>query len=488
MDELFALDMENYFPGFGTVDFVNGYRYHSKSIGSGAVSGLASYKDASGVEYLIASGADNKVYNASTASSAATDITGAAVLGGPMLYFQSFNGYLFMSDGLASENLYRWAGSGNIAVSTFTVGGSNIDTVGPLAAYKSRFYTLLQSSPAIPKYTLVYYGDVNAVSGAMESFDFRSLLRDGGAGMFIGSVTRAKDFSEEELFCFISDKGEILVYSGDYPAATNWQIVGHYSIPRPLGPRAFFYIGANLCIITSQGVIAMSEIMGGSATGRYLGLSDAITPAFTAAATTTLFGNTAWCGVNYPRGNFAVCNIPVTSGSVSNQFYMNTTTQAWCKRTNQNAFCWAIHKDELYFGGLSGRVFKADNGYFDENPASEGNVLSRSTKLRPAFNYLNDRESQKRFIEARPILYESEGLNLVMGADVDFADNAPSSANAVTDSNDLSYKLYRPQVPLEGIGQALCCRFEQTVTTKRRSIQAIQVLYEPGEEIQPGVA
>lgn len=483
MDETYAGEMENYFPAFGTVDLVRGYRYHSKSIGVGAVRALGVLKSTQ-YNKLVAVGDDNIVYDATTGSASATEIMpGATTLSLPPIYMQFFNDRLFLTSGssaTASDIVYSWTGTGDIASAAFTIGGNPAYGLGPMAAYRSRLYFLQLSTPITANIrTSLFYGGVDAVTGALTEFPFKSLLKLGGYGVFIGSVTRAKDFSEDELLCIISDQGEILVYQGDYPGSSTWGLIGHYFVPRPLGPKSFFYIGANLCIVTGQGVIPMSEVMGGTATGTYLTLSDAITPSFTDAATTTLLDNYAWCGVNYTRGNFAVVNIPVTANAVSNQFYMNTKTQAWCKRSNQNAFCWTIFNDELYFGGLNGRVFKADNGYFDEDPASEGAVLSKTVKVRSAFNYFGDREKKKQFVAAIPTIYQSEGMDLTMDVDVDFGNTTATSRE--TDSTDTAYKLYQPTMGLKGIGDCASIRIDGTVTTKRSSWQATKVIWNDGD-------
>lgn len=484
MDPRYAIVMDNYFPAFGTVDLVKGYRYHSKSIGSGAVQALAVLKTTD-YNKLVAVGSDKFVYDASTASSAATKIKLTAadnVLTSAPIYLQFFKDRLFITCGKSGGNdfVYSWTGTGDALSAGFTISGGTAVGLGPMATYKYRLYFLQNSSATTAAInTSLFYSGYDSITGALTEFPFKSFLRLGGYGVFVGSVTRAKDFSEDELLCIITDQGEILVYEGLYPGSADWNLVGHYVVPRPLGPKAFFYIGANLCIITSQGLIPMSEVMGGTATGSYLTLSDAITPSFTDAATTTLLEDTAWCGVNFPRGNFAVCNIPVTSGATSDQYYMNTKTQAWCRRTNQNAFCWAIYGDELYFGGLSGRVFKAHNGTFDENPASEGATLSKTTKLRTAFNYFDDPRSVKKFTHVRPIVYESNGLTMMIDMDVDYADRTPSST--VTNLGDNSYKVYRPMCGLSAIGKAGSVHVEMGEGDKRRSFQAFEVFYNQGD-------
>lgn len=462
----YAIELENFFPNFGTVDLVKGYRQHATGVGSGIVYGVAEYSY-QGNRYLIATGVDNKIYNA-TSAGAATDITGATTPVNEIIYFQQFKNRLFMTSGGSSDKIFYWDGSGNCSFDPYGA----FAAYGPMTIYKSRWY-----GAQVPD-TIIGYSAVDSTSGTLTTFDVTSLLQKGGTISFIGSVTRAKDFSEDVLFCIISDQGEILVYQGDNPGSATWSLLGQYLIPRPLGRKAFFYLGANLCIMTSQGVIPMSEIMGGTPSGKFLTLSDPIVTAFTDAATTTLHNDNAWTGINYPRGNFVVCNIPVTSGSVTNQFYMNSTTQAWCKRTNQNAFCWALYNDELYFGGLNGKVFKADNGYFDEDPANTGQALTRTIKLRHAYNYFEDAMRVKQFTEAQPIIYQSEGLDLTLDINVDYADTTATSR--LTDTADTSYKLYRPYMGLNGLGTAGSIRIDGTVTTKRASLQATKVFWNEG--------
>lgn len=467
MDAMYAVEMENYFPGFGSVDLVNGYRYYSSGIGSGAVVALAELYTGS-TRKLVACGSDNHIYSCNSGG-AATDL-GAGGSATPWLYTVQFKNLIFISNGVAS--LRSWDGAAGATTDSGAILGLPTAGTRAMGVYKGRLYGTLGT-------TSVWFTALDSTTVFQSVFDFSSLLKYGGNITFIGSITRAKDFNEDVLFCIITDQGEILVYQGEYPSAANWSILGQYFIPRPMGPKAFYYIGANLCIITNQGTIPMSSIMGGTSDGRYLTMSDNITSAFTAAASTTLLNDTAWCGVNYPRGNFAVNNIPVTSGAVSNQFIMNTTTQAWCKRTNQNAFSWAVFNDELYFGGLNGKVFKADNGYFDEDPSNTGAVLSRSTKLRPAYNYMDNPESVKTFTEAQVFMYESEGLDITVDADIDYANRTATSQNIDT-SKGTSYQFYNNRVGLTGIGNAASIRFDGTVTTKRRSIQALKVYYKEG--------
>ena len=162
---------------------------------------------------------------------------------------------------------------------------------------------------------------------------------------------------------------------------------------------------------------------------------------------------------------------------------MNTQTRAWAKFTNQNAICWALHNNNLYFGTVTGSnnsfVGLADNGYFDENMESAGAALTRTTKMRPAYNFFGDASHKKRFLFAIPHMFQSEGMQLTMDADVDFK-NVAATQTVTPDNADTSYKYYAPNVGLASVGKCASIRIDQSVTTKRLSIQAIEVFWETG--------
>jgi hypothetical protein len=85
----------------------------------------------------------------------------------------------------------------------------------------------------------------------------------------------------------------------------------------------------------------------------------------------------------------------------------------------------------------------------------------------------------KQFTECRPIVQQSEGLTLTLDVNVDYNDVVATST--VTDTTDTAYKLYLPRMGLNGIGKAASVRIDGTVTTKRMSLQALEVLWNEGD-------
>lgn len=484
MGSEYAVEMVNFFPKRTSVDLRNGYRYHSKGIGSGAVIALATLKTAS-LYRLVAVGSNNTLYDATAdSSSTANSIQGGISTANPFYYFQQYRDRLFVSTGAnVIDAVYMWTGTGDFVGVTYTstLSGAATRGLGPMTTYRSRLYFVQVRDPSGLVGTSIWYSGLDSIGGALTEFSFKSVLRFGGSAAFIGVITRAKDFSEDSLFCIITTSGEVLVYEGDWPAAAGWRLIGHYVIPRPLGLRAFFYVGADLHVITSQGVISIQAVLGGNVVGgRYSTISTNIDEAISEAATFALLDDPYWVGANYPKGGYTVINIPITSGSVSEQYVMNNLSGSWCRFTGQNAFCWEVFNDKLYFGGLSGRVFNADNGYYDEDPANEGAALTRSIKLRHSYNDLGDPTHNKQITLAQPIMYQSEGLALQMRADADFENVAATAADAIpVDNTDTAYKFYKPTANMDTVGTHFSMRIDQTVTTKRFSLNAIKVIYKP---------
>jgi hypothetical protein len=104
----------------------------------------------------------------------------------------------------------------------------------------------------------------------MTGVDYSSIL-DNNAHLTYGfSFTYNQGTSNEELFCIGNNTGEILVYSGDYPAATNWTLIARLRIPElfPITSRgvaaAPLKFGSEVLIATRQGLVAFSSVLGGS--------------------------------------------------------------------------------------------------------------------------------------------------------------------------------------------------------------------------------
>ena len=108
------------------------------------------------------------------------------------------------------------------------------------------------------------------------------------------------------------------------------------------------------------------------------------------------------------------------------QFVMNTQTRQWCRFTGQDARSWTLLNDALYFGGVNGKVYKADTGYVDgANPIAY--------RAKQAFNYFGARGNVKHWTMARlTLLTDATVINGAVYIDTDFGSQDQTASGAIT--------------------------------------------------------
>lgn len=477
MDPLFAVDIENYFPNSGTVDLRNGYLLFASSVGTGYVDSMASLEYGS-VSKLVAvtdSSGNYRVFDAS--SGTGSDISGGVNFITPACQMLQFRDRLFIKPSYptGTADVYHWTGTGNIVASAFTGPGGDDKDLLAIGAYKNRLYFGQYTAPSI------WYGGVDAVTGALTEFPLTSVLSKGPTTiLFVGSTARAKQYAEDDLLCIVTQAGEVLLYSGDYPGSGTWQIIGKYIIPPPVGPKGFFYSGSDLNIVTRLGVMSVKKMLSGDYANSWPSLSENIENEFVDAYSVDPVSFYINSGIAYPKGQYLLANYHA-GNDVYKQLIMNTTTGAWTLFTNQNARSWGIWATDLYFGSSGGKIYKANTGYFDDN--GSGVASSRTKKLRFAFNYFGEPTTRKSFVAAIPTVYQSEGLDITANIDVDYTDTTATSQETDT-SKGTSYQIYQPRLGLVAdSGNAGSFRIDGTCTTKRESIEAVKIIWNEGTDI-----
>jgi hypothetical protein len=220
--------------------------------------------------------------------------------------------------------------------------------------------------------------------------------------------------------------GDIFVYQGSDPSSANdWSLIGIFRSGAPLSIRSNVKLGADLVVMTKDGYLPLSKVLGLARIDRGQGISDKIDPEVKRVAQ-TYGSNYGWQAIFYPRGNMALFNIPL-GNSTYEQHVLNVRTGAWCKFTGWNARCFGVFNDRLYFGG-NGSVYLADNERADDGEAISGSVQT-------AWSYPGGRGFKKKFTASR-ILYQTNenGTEITAKSAVDYGS---MSTNAVITSAGL---------------------------------------------------
>ena len=409
MAEDFAVELENVFPNLTSCDIRAGFASHSTGNGTGAVETLVEYAGPSTRKLLAASG--SVIYDASAAGGSTSIATGKSNARWQTTMFGTSGGnFLYMVNGEDAPIYYN----GSAFVTPSLAGVTAADIVN-VTAHQRRLFFVFNNS-------LIFgYLPVVSVAGTVATFDIGGLCKKGGYIQAIGTWTRDGGAGPDDLFVAITSEGECIIYSGiDPSSATAWNLVGVFSIGKPIGRRCLEKSGSDITVITQDGAISLATFL---PIDQVAGLSQAMSTNIqneflkSARSYSDIFG---WQSIHYPQGSYSLFNIPKTTLE-SDQYVINTQTGAWCKFTGQNAACWSLFNGDLYFGSQSGGVvFKADTNSSD----NDGDI---NWKIRPAFSYYGSRGNKKLFTMCRPNMTTNTVLEYAVDLNLNFSDINPTT-------------------------------------------------------------
>ena len=187
-----------------------------------------------------------------------------------------------------------------------------------------------------------------------------ALFERGGSLLFGTTFSMDSGDGLDDHCVFVTDRGEVAVFGGLHPGASDWRMEGRYVIGDPLNANAFFHVGGDLAICTGDGIVSLTSIARGD---RVKARAEALTKPI---------GDT-WRDATAERGSFpfnatlwrdrAMLAVGVTpAGNKRRVLVMNAETGAWCVYTGWDFRCSCVSADKLYFGTGDGRVAKAETG------------------------------------------------------------------------------------------------------------------------------
>lgn len=269
----------------------------------------------------------------------------------------------------------------------------------------------------------VWFTDTDAISGACGLLDLGPVFVEGGTLAGMAAWTRDGGAGPDDFAVFTSTQGQVAVYQGTDPTdPDNWSLVGVFSLSEPLGKRSLIQYGADLVLLTTAGVLPMSQAAVFNRTQEQsVALTAKIQEAFAKAS--DLYGNNfGWEAFLYPAGQIAIYNVPVTQLGTSLQFVQDMQTGSWSRFRGLNAFCWAYANGRAFFGAAN-KVIEWDVG-------SSDNGTAITCDLTGAFKGFGASHQQKQFTMIRPILRAPNSQTIHIDVLTDYRTGAPQ--NTVT--------------------------------------------------------
>lgn len=334
----------------------SGITQHVTGLGS-SVQSLMEYNSPSGTRQLFGATASS-IFNVTTSGA-----VGAAVVSGlnsgvwsSTMFATAGGNFLVIANGADSVRNYD-----GTSWTTPTITGVTSSNLISVSSHMSRLWFVEKNS------LKVWYLGTSAISGSATSIDFGPISRLGGELIAMTSWSRDGGAGIDDLAVFVTSRGEVHVYSGSDPSsATTWERVGTFRIGEPVGRRCFVKAGADVGVLTSQGLVPLSNVLSISSTEvSRTAATEKIGSAFKASYEGGK-ASRGWQVLEFPKQDLVLVNIPIVNATTYHQYVVSTPKRAWSRFTGINAECWGLLGDRLFAGGVDGTVYEytgtTDNG------------------------------------------------------------------------------------------------------------------------------
>ncbi|HYE86630.1 MAG TPA: hypothetical protein VEA16_09760 [Vicinamibacterales bacterium] len=458
MPEDRAVVLDNWFPHPDDVVVRRGSQIHATGLGSGVVDSLLVYHGATNASSKMFGCANSRIYDVTSEGGASASVTGLSNNRWQSTNFTLSSGthYLWACNGADDPRAYN--GSSWVTPSISGITASDAINVN---VHKNRLWLVLRDSMKAA------YLNTDAFQGTATPFNLGSVMGKGGFLVSMGTWTQDAGNGPDDYAVFVSSRGQAAIYQGTDPSsASTWSLVGVFDLGAPIGRRCLTKVAGDLALVNIDGVLPLSKALG---VDRGAVAQVAITANINNAmndAARSYKDNFGWELCPYPKGTMALLNVPLIEGQEQHQYVMNTLTGAWCRFKGMDANCWAVFRDNLYFGGNEGLVWQADTTALD-------GIEPIDAIGQQAYNYFRSKGQLKRFTAVQPMLTTDSASRPAIGISTDFKDNAtlgtPSSSaisaalydSAVwdTDTYPVESRSITDWTTLSGTGQCASIHF-----------------------------
>lgn len=260
--------------------------------------------------------------------------------------------WLIVANGV--DDVVRYNGTSWTGTSGITgVSGADLSAVW---SFKARLWFAQKSTLD------AWYLGLDAITGAATKLPLGGIFRDGGSLLFGTSISIDAGDGIDDKLVFVTDRGEVAVYTGTDPASI--ALEGIYRIGEPLGNRAFMRAGGDVLIATVDGVIPLSAaLQTDSAVIATKALSFPIEEEWRKEVDRR--STERWQMAIWPQGQIALVAMPSAANKPKRCFVVNIRTGAWARWTNHDTECVAFYDGRMFIGSSDGTVSTVNEGITD---------------------------------------------------------------------------------------------------------------------------
>ena len=462
-----ARQMDNLYPYSSYVEFVGGYEEWTDTTVGWFIKTLAVYNGIDGTNELwaLGDGGINEVTAGGTPPASALvrteGIHQVTMFGdGTTNWLIAVNG----TDDPAYYNGTAWAAKDETTSPALTgYTGNAVQNFINVHAFKGRLFFIPVDSLSF------WYLPAGVAGGALLEFSLAAEAPLGGYLMAMTTWTRDAGSGPDDFAVFITSAGDCIVYQGTNPSsATTWAKVGSFKVGRPLGRKCFTPYGADVLVMTEDGVFPLSALLASGEERAKYAFSYKVQPIVTTYAQQFLAAN-GWQCIVYPKKEALLVNMPNDLSFGWDVLAMNTVTKAWCKISGWLADHYAVFNGSLYscFGGI---VYKNWTGTTQDGS-------TRSYICQQAYSGFNDSRTKHVRLIA-PYLELDADASVHVSVGHDFIDASGIGSTEINDDE----AVYRKWTANNSHpGRWISVRLAATSSVLSGKWLGTAITYEPGE-------
>ena len=333
MDPRTAQFINNFMPEQRSLNLRGGWKIHTTISGVDTIMALGTYQSTSLFAYCDMTSGNHTIYDVTTTTASSAEVTDSAT--GDLAYpANTANLLYFMTNKSSSHSTeYRYYNGSSWVDWGFQESSSDIGGY-VVTHYKGRPYIFRG-------YNMYWGSTIGSVTGSTNLVDLSSLFRISGRVAAAGILAGPSESANELYLALFSNWGEVLVYAGDNPEATNWELIGQFKVAPLLLDNAILEYRNDIWIATTTGMVSLRKLFElGSDTDEEVSTSALINPLWSKLVKQVGIASTRCSLAYWPeenkifvllRGSFDAMDT-YTAGTHT-MFVYNAYTGAWTTST-----------------------------------------------------------------------------------------------------------------------------------------------------------
>ena len=419
-----ALLLRNFVPAAYGCRVRKGYREHATVVGGGEIHTLLEWQSAIdnpatlGAEAQLFAACNKSIYNVSVAGAAPVLLLGSIGASPDTDKWQSINidrasaSYLYCVNGydnpvvITSGTTFQRLVAGN-GTTAWTING--VDPKKFVAVTQYRKYLIFVERDT----SRLWYLAPGTLWGNALLLEVGGWMSRGGYIVNICVWSYNEVNQDQNRLVVLTSAGEALVFSGDdLSTATTFNIIGSYYISSPIGRRCWTKYGADILVLTQQGLVSITAIANGSMIETFPeGRSNMVQAPMVSTIQNkgTRFG---W-QLQYVPGNLTVIvNVGGQTLADTFQYVLCTNVNSWAVFNNMPALCWCTHYDKPYFAHTD-TIYIGATGYRDRVGADGTGGSQIVADAQQAYTQLEAADLTKHMKLFRPVLISDAKVSWV---------------------------------------------------------------------------